>query len=97
MKKISISEAIKSLCPEAQFIIVDSEYSSIQWLSEDIEKPSEEDILFEMSRLEDNLNVEQDYTLQQEVEREANKQSALEKLAKLGLTEEEAKAVIGID
>lgn len=49
---ISISEAIKSLTPNAQFIVADNDYSQIDWISTDIPKPSKADVDKEIQRLE---------------------------------------------
>ena len=43
-------EAIKSLCPTAEFVLVEEEI--FEWHSEDIEQPSEEDINSELERLQ---------------------------------------------
>lgn len=50
---------------------------------------------FEISEMESKVG-KTIAELEGDAEREAAKQSALSKLAKLGLTEEEAKAVIGL-
>ena len=52
MKKYTISDALKSLVPEAQWIITNSEYSGIEWLSDKIAKPSENKLMEELSRLQ---------------------------------------------
>jgi len=43
-------EAIKSLCPDAEFVLVANEIS--EWHSEDIDQPSEQDINTEFERLQ---------------------------------------------
>lgn len=50
---ITITDAIKSLCPEAQFSIVDNSYSKLTWLSPTIGQPSEIEIQLEISRLQE--------------------------------------------
>jgi hypothetical protein len=50
---ITITDAIKSLCPEAQFSIVDNAYSKLTWLSSTIGQPSEIEIQLEISRLQE--------------------------------------------
>ena len=53
MKNITISEAIKSLYPEAQFIIINDNFDEIQWLKfSGDEKPTKETIDTEISRLQ---------------------------------------------
>jgi hypothetical protein len=54
--------------------------------------PIPEEMQVEMDR----LNAEAERVKEEEDSRELARQSALAKLAKLGLTEEEAKAVIGL-
>ena len=53
MKNITISEAIKSLYPEAQFIIINDNFDDIQWLkfSED-EIPTKAEVEAEVVRLQ---------------------------------------------
>lgn len=50
---ISYSQAILSLEPQAEFSIVEDDYETLQWFKEDVEKPSEDAILEEISRLEE--------------------------------------------
>jgi hypothetical protein len=50
---ISYSQAILSLEPEAEFSIVEDDYETLQWFKEDVEKPSEDAIVEEISRLEE--------------------------------------------
>lgn len=89
MKPIDFASAISSLCPDAHWKIENDDLSKLEWYSEEILRPSDEDILAERKRLEDLY-------VQNLTDVDLLKQSAIEKLAKLGLTEEEAKAVIGI-
>jgi hypothetical protein len=95
-KIATIAAALHSLRPGSLWQYDEENMSSIVWLSEDIEKPSDEEILAEIVRLQVEYEAEEQRLAQQEIERELAKQSALTKLAKLGLTEEEAKAVIGL-
>jgi hypothetical protein len=50
---ISYSQAILSLEPQAEFSIVEDDYETLQWFKEDVEKPSEDAIVEEISRLEE--------------------------------------------
>jgi hypothetical protein len=50
---ISYSQAILSLEPHAEFSIVEDDYETLQWFKEDVEKPSEDAIVEEISRLEE--------------------------------------------
>lgn len=52
MKKYTISEAIRSLVPNAQWLVLDSDYSQIQWMSDNIAQPSEEEVMNELQRLQ---------------------------------------------
>lgn len=83
---ITLTEALASLCPNAEFSVEDEDYYKITWMSDDVPIPTKEQAIAEMARLE--------------IEREAAKQavadakqSALNKLMALGLTKEEALAL----
>lgn len=52
--------------------------------------------LLERQEIQNKIDKELEDNKNKELEQELIRQSAIEKLAKLGLTEEEAKAVIGI-
>lgn len=88
-KPIDFSDAINSLCPGAEWKIEDNNLENIEWFSSDIDMPSIQDIVLEKERLE---QVRVDEIAQ----KEALRQSAIEKLSLLGLTEDEAKALIGV-
>jgi len=49
--KITLEQAIISLCPTASFIINDGNFDNIEWLS-DVEKPSKQQIDDEVMRLQ---------------------------------------------
>ena len=83
-----IFEAIKSLCPNAKFGVRDNDYNQIDWWSDDIEKPTKEKIETEIARLEIQ------HVIDQQTKSDA-KASALVKLKKLGLTEDEVKSLLG--
>jgi len=72
-----------------QEFVCNDTYESIKWIVEPDSKPTKkqvEDMAKQIPILEQ----------QQKQEQEALKLSAIAKLAKLGLTEDEAKAIIGI-
>jgi hypothetical protein len=48
--KPEISDAIKSLRPNAEYILVENDYSKISWLSKDVVVPTETEILEELDR-----------------------------------------------
>jgi sugar-specific transcriptional regulator TrmB len=87
-KPLDYGDALFSLCPNATWVIEDNDLENIRWESED-PMPTKSEIKKELERLIDKKN-----TLI--AQKEAAKESAVEKLAKLGLTEEEAKAIIGL-
>lgn len=95
-RRITIVDALASLAPGEGWIIVDEDYDSIQWSRTDMELPTKEELELETVRLT-QLEEQKQLQIQAELDaKESAKQSALAKLAKLGLTEEEAKAVIGL-
>jgi hypothetical protein len=49
---ISISDAILSLCPTAQFSVFGNSYDDIDWYSEDITKPTLQEIDAELQKLQ---------------------------------------------
>lgn len=95
-KVFNIADALHSLAPGATWKYNDEDFSSLIWVSEDIQPPTEQDVLLEIAKLQAEYDAQQEAIAQIELDRESAKQSALAKLALLGLTEEEAKAVIGL-
>jgi hypothetical protein len=51
-KVYGASDAVRSLCPNAQYIMIDNDYDQIEWLSEEIEMPSKSMIDDEVNRLQ---------------------------------------------
>jgi hypothetical protein len=97
MKKvIDLASALHSLAPGSSWIYEDDDYSTIQWLSEDIDQPSEDSVMAEIARLQKELEEEVAKEEAKMLALESARLSAIEKLSALGLTEEEAKAIIGI-
>lgn len=96
MIRVSMIDALKSLAPGASW-----EYNfdtdTLIWMSDDIDEPTKQELDAELSRLVEMSENEEAEKAAAEAAKEAAKQSALAKLALLGLTEEEAKAVIGIE
>jgi hypothetical protein len=80
-------EAILSLVPDAKVIVHND---VITWSEEPSYKPSNEEIEAEMVRLEETREEREAQALAKYV---AKRQSALNKLMALGLTEEEALAL----
>ncbi len=96
MMIFGMPHALMSLHPDAQWRFEEENYESLEWLSEDIKKPTKKAIDAEIKRLNDEAIAKEEAAAAAEVARQAAIKSALAKLAKLGLTEEEAKAVIGL-
>lgn len=96
MRPIGVIEALKSLAPGASWEYL-HDTDTLNWFSDDIEKPTKDEIEAEILRLTEVAEAEEAARVEAEAAREQAKQSALAKLALLGLTEEEAKAVIGIE
>lgn len=99
-KKITIIDAIHSLCPDALWIIrgegnTEAGYESLEWASDEIKMPSKQEVDDEVARL--IQDYENDLAQETNIAKklEDDRKSALSKLARLGLTEDEAKAVIG--
>jgi hypothetical protein len=84
----NITNAIQSLLPDAEFVITADDYSTIIWHKLEGDAPTLAQVKAEMKRLSDlEVSTESDKI--------AAKASAITKLAALGLTEDEAKAIIG--
>lgn len=78
---VTIIQAIQSLRPNAQFVITENDIENIVWHTDD-EPLTVEQVTNEVKKLET-----------QEKAKTAARASALAKLAELGLTEEEVKAL----
>lgn len=89
MMNLEISNAIRSLVADGEWVIEDGDLDNIKWISPKKAPVTTAEILAEVTRVE-----------AEKADIAAAKQAAIEsakaKLAKMGLTEEEAKAVIGI-
>lgn len=97
IKRIAdMASAIHSLAPGSQWIYENDDYETIVWLSDDIEQPTYEEVSNEILRLQQEIDNEIALANEQQLAKEAAKESALVKLAALGLTEEEAKAIVGV-
>lgn len=85
---IQVVDAILSLVPGAQVSVVGNSVDSITWHETPESIPTSTEILNEVDRLNDL----QDQLVQDAI---SAKESALLKLAALGITEEDFKALIG--
>lgn len=85
---IHMTDAIQSLRPLSEFVITGDDYSTIIWHKLEGDAPTLAELKVEMKRLSDlEASIEAD--------KDAAKASAIAKLTALGLTEDEAKAIIG--
>ena len=85
----NLGDAIISLAPESEWSIEGDDLKNLVWIVSPAENITHEQITDELYRLKESQVADQ-------LARQAAKESALAKLTELGLTEEEAKAVIGI-
>lgn len=83
-----IMRAIENLAPNAECSFSATDLDTLIWYSDDIEQPTNSAILAEL------VNVKAEVE-KNETDKAAAKASALAKLAALGLTEDEAKAIVG--
>jgi hypothetical protein len=81
-----LTKALVSLHPTAFWELHGDDYSGLVWKSEDVEKPSEEELFAECDRLKEQAKIDAQAKINL-------RQSALNKLMALGLTEEEALAL----
>jgi len=85
---MNIINALTSLRPGEEWILDGESYEDLIWLSNTI-KPTIEELEIASDQFEQNeINVA--------LQKEKAKESALAKLQKLGLTEEEARAIAGL-
>jgi len=80
--------ALINLRPDAKWKWVGNDYADIEWLDEVQTKPTFEEYTAEVARL-------QEKTVADTLAAEAAKQAAQAKLAKLGLTPDDLKALLG--
>jgi hypothetical protein len=80
--------AIRFLYPEAIFSMVDDDVKQITWVGQEFPIPT-------AKQLKDAIAAMEAAEAKAIADKEAAKASAIAKLAVLGLTEDEAKAIIG--
>lgn len=83
-----IDQALVSLRPGAVWTLNGFEYSGLDWQDETQTKPTEEEINAEIERIKIEVKAEQQAAIDA-------KQAAQDKLAKLGLTPDDLKAILG--
>jgi hypothetical protein len=82
-----IDKALLNLCPNAKWAVGDS-IETLRWFDEEYPQPSNETIEAEVARLEEKA-------IQDKIDADAKVQAAQAKLAKLGLTPDDLKALLG--
>jgi hypothetical protein len=85
---ITISQALHSLRPNIPWSLNGDDVAGITWHTEGVEPLTEAEVTKEMNRLEKAQATEA-------AEREASRQSAINKLSALGLDALEVQAIIG--
>ena len=84
-----IAEALNKL-GYTEFYVIGNTYEGIHWVVKPKTIPTKEEVMAMVEQLPTLKEAEQQA-------KEATKQSALAKLAALGLTEDEAKAIMGVN
>ena len=84
---MDIAKSIKSINPNANFIIKNEDINNIEWLNGTAPISKEE--------IEAMIPVVQQEIENKKAQEQANKQSALNKLKALGLNDAEIKSIIG--
>ena len=82
-------DAVRYIYPDAIFSMVNDDVSMISWVGEEFPIPTKK-------QLDDAIKVLEDKEAQDVLDKESAKNSALNKLQALGLTEAEAKAIAGV-
>lgn len=88
-KPLDYGDALLSLRPNSVWVIEDNNLDNIRWEDGNENFPTKQEIEQEL----DKLIKKREKSI---AEQELAKKTAVDKLAKLGLTEEEAKAIIGL-
>jgi hypothetical protein len=81
-----LSIAIQNLKPNSEFTYLDNDYSTINWIVVEGDTPTQKQIDDEIERIKA-------HKAQAELDKEAKKAIAQAKLAALGLTEDDLKAL----
>jgi hypothetical protein len=89
---ITFGLALSSLCPDVCWSIAGDDYENCLWDRDDILKPTREQIAAEQVRLQ---AIEDARVQAEEKDASAAKAAAEAKLAKLGLTTDDLKALLG--
>jgi len=97
--KITFDIALNALAPNVAWSYKEGDYANISWGSPSVPIPTEEEVNAKMVSMQAEQDAKDAADAQAlataQAAEEAAKQSALTKLAALGLTENEVKALIG--
>ena len=88
MIEVTIRDAIMVLRPAAEWTLIGDDVENITWHTEGVEPLTQAEVEAEVARLEQAA-------IDEATQREANLASAMEKLAALGLNQNEIKALAG--
>jgi hypothetical protein len=86
MSEVTVGKAVMSLRPGAIFVMSGDDVENITWRTDGVTPLTPAEVEAEVARLEQAA-------VDEAAQREADRASAMEKLAALGLTESEAAAV----
>jgi hypothetical protein len=95
-KFFGIVDALRSLAPQSLWAIENDDYDGLEWRDEDIKKPTKKAVEAEILRLTQQAEADRIAAEDLAAAKQAAKESALAKLAKLGLTPEEAAEIVGL-
>ncbi len=96
MIQSEILDALMVLCPDTPWAVEGDDYSTIVWLNEEAKKPTKKAVEAEIKRQKDQAEADRIAAEAAAAAKQAAKESALAKLAKLGLTPEEAAEIVGL-
>jgi len=88
MNEVLVVDAVMSLRPGAAWSMTDNDVENITWHTEGVEPLTQAEVDAEVARLEQAA-------IDEATQREENLASAMEKLAALGLNQNEIKALTG--
>lgn len=95
-KRFGVSEALESLARGKNWMLENDDFATLQWFEEASEPPTLAEVELEIIRLHKEYDTRILLEEEQATKSKIARNSAIEKLAALGLTEEEARAIIGI-
>lgn len=96
-KRFGVSEALESLARGKNWMLENDDFATLQWFEETCEPPTLAEVEAEIIRLHEEYDTKILREEEQATKSKIARDSAIKKLSALGLTEEEAKALIGIE